>query len=280
MLGVEGYSSGSDSDSDVETTTTTVPVKPVPTKLTSTPKSAVSLPPPKQAKRPKKITIDLPKPNKGEDGEDDPGQPPTKKARTDGKGAGASSLLSMLPAPKQAVPAKPSQPERVLGGGNAPALSFNSVPRPASDEPDTSTFAKQNLFVPNSIVRGKANVSTEDFAAPRPRAGPSTPAVDFFSLGMMVAIRRQHYRVLNALFVQGNRRRNQRLNKTGLCRRHFQQFLRRQRSRGLRLQSPRHRMNTPAITAFHLESGPLMTRSIIRNSTRSGRPTMISMFAI
>jgi len=192
MLGVEGYGSGSDNDSDVETTTTTtVSVKSVPTKPTTTPKSAVPLPPPKQAKRPKKITIDLPKPNKGGDGEDDPEQPPTKKARTDGKGAGVSSLLSMLPAPKQVAPAKPPQPERVLGGGNAPALSFNSAPRSASDEADTSTVAKPNLFIPNSIARGKANVSTEDSAVgPRPHAAPSPPAVGFFSLGMMVATRR------------------------------------------------------------------------------------------
>ena len=189
MLGVEGYGSGSDNDSDVETTTTTtVPVKSVPT---TTPKSAVPLPPPKQAKRPKKITIDLPKLSKGRDGEDDPEQPPTKKARTDGKGAGVSGLLSMLPAPKQVVPTKPPQPERVLGGGNAPALSFNSAPQSANDEADTSAVAKPNLFIPNSIARGKANVSTEDSAVgPRPRAAPSPPAVGFFSLGMMVATRR------------------------------------------------------------------------------------------
>lgn len=189
MLGVEGYGSGSDNDSDVETTTTTtVPVKSVPT---TTPKSAVPLPPQKQAKRPKKITIDLPKLNKGRGGEDDPEQPPTKKARTDGKGAGVSGLLSMLPAPKQVVPAKPPQPERVLGGGNAPALSFNSAPQSANDETDTSTVAKPNLFIPNSIARGKANVSTEDSAVgPRQRAAPSPPAVGFFSLGMMVATRR------------------------------------------------------------------------------------------
>ena len=99
--------SGSNNDSDVEiTTTTTVPVKFVPTKLTTVPKSAVPLPPPKQAKRLKNAT-DLPKPNTGGDGRDDPEQPPTKKSRTDGRGAGVLGLLSMLPAPKQVVPAKP-----------------------------------------------------------------------------------------------------------------------------------------------------------------------------
>ena len=190
MLGVEGYGSGSDNDSDVETTaTTTAPVKPVPT---TTPKPGISLPPPKQAKRPKKITIDLPKPTKGEDEEDEAQQPPTKKARRDGKGAGVSSLLSMLPAPKQVAPAKPPQPERILGGGNAPALSFNSAPLSADDDPDTSAVAKPKLFMPNSITRGKANVSTEDTVAgpSRPRAAPPTPAVDFFSLGTTIITRR------------------------------------------------------------------------------------------
>jgi len=189
MLGVEGYGSGSDPDSDVETTTTTT--APVPTKPTIASKSGISLPPQKQAKRPKKITIDLPKLNKGDDIKDEPEEPPTKKARVDGKGAGVSSLLSMLPAPKQAVPAKTPQPKRVLGGGNAPALSFNSAHQSTNHEPDTSTVAKPNLFVPNSITRGKPNVSTEDSPAgpSRPRVAPSTAAVDFFSLGMPVATR-------------------------------------------------------------------------------------------
>ena len=192
MLGVEGYGSGSDDDSDVGiTTTTTAPVKPVPTKPTTAPKSTISLPP-KQAKRTKKITIDLPKPSRGDGVDDEPEQPPTKKARTDGKGAGVSSLLSMLPAPKQVAPAKTPQPERVLGGGKAPALSFNSTPQSANDDAETPSVTKPNLFMPNSITRGRANVSTEDSAAgpSRPRAVPSTPAVDFFSLGTMVAIRR------------------------------------------------------------------------------------------
>ena len=189
MLGVEGYGSGSDSDSDAETTTTTT-AKPVPTKPTAAPKPGISLPPPKQAKRPKKIVIDLPKPSEGDDEEDGQEQPPTKKARRDGKGAGVSSLLSMLPAPKQVAPSKPPKPERVLGGGNAPALSFGSARQPAHDDPDTSTAAIPNLFTPNSVTRGKANVSTEDSVAgpSRPRVTPS-PAVDFFSLGTTVATR-------------------------------------------------------------------------------------------
>ena len=186
MLGVEGYGSGSDNDSDVETTTaTTAPVKAVSTK------PGISLPPPKQAKRPKKIVIDLPKPSEGNDMEDEQEQPPTKKARRDGKGAGASGLLSMLPAPKQAVPAKPPKQGRVLGGGNGPALSFGPAPQSSNDDPDSSAVAKPNLFAPNSVTRGKANVSTEDSVAgpSRPRVTPS-PAVDFFSLGTMVATRR------------------------------------------------------------------------------------------
>ena len=189
MLVVEGYGSGSDNDSDVESTTTTT-AKPAPTMSTTTPKPGISLPPPKPAKRPKKIVIDLPRPSEGGDVADEQEQPPTKKARRDGKGAGVSSLLSMLPAPKQVAPSKPPKPARVLGGGSGPALSFGPAPQSANDDPDTSTVAKPNLFTPNSVTRGKANVSTEDSVAgpSRPRVTPS-PAVDFFSLGTMVATR-------------------------------------------------------------------------------------------
>ena len=179
MLGVEGYGSGTDNDSDVETaTTTTEPAKPVSTK----PKLGASLPPPKHTKRPKKITIDLPKLSKGDD---EPEQPPAKKART---GAGVSGLLSMLPAPKQAVPVNPPPPpERVLGGGNASAFSFNSAPQSTNYDQDMSTNTEPNLFTPSSIRRGRANVSTEDTPAgpSRPRVVPSTPAVNFFSLGVV-----------------------------------------------------------------------------------------------
>ena len=283
MLGVEGYGSGSDSDSDAETTTTTTaPIRSAPVKPTTTQKSTISLPPPKQAKRPKKIAIDLPKPNKGDDRGDDPEQPPTKKTRTDGKGAGVSSLLFMLPAPKQVAPAQPPQRERVLGGGNAPALSFTSAPQSAHDGPDRLTVAKPNLFVPNSITRGKANVSTEDSEAgpSRPRATSSAPVVDFFALGTTVAIRWRYYCALNVLFVQDNQRRSHQLNKARLCRRHSHQSLRRQRLKSLCPQSQRHRTNIPATTVSLLENGPPMTQNIIRNSTGSGRLITTSMCAI
>ena len=281
MLGVEGYGSGSDNDSDVETTTTTAaPVKPVPTNPTTASEPGVSLPPPKQGKRPKKITIDLPKPSKRDEEEDEPEQPPTKKARRDGKGAGVSGLLSMLPAPKQVAPVKLPQPGRVLGGGNAPALSFNSAHQSTEDDPDVPTVAKMNLFVPNSITRGKANVSTEDSGAgpSRPRAAPSTPAVDFFSLGATVATRRRYYCAFNAVFEQDNRpRTRQPTNKASRCRCHFHQSPRRQRSKSLCPRSRRHRTSTLATTVFHLENGLLTTRNIIGNSTRNGRLTTTSM---
>lgn len=116
MLGIEHYGSDSDDERPKQTT-----------------------------KRTKKFTIDLPKSTADE-------ERPAKKARTS-KGAGASGLLSMLPAPKQINPTLPP-PERILGGGKGPGLIFE---RPS--------------FTPTSVSRGKPNISTEE-SVPRVKASP------------------------------------------------------------------------------------------------------------
>ncbi|EIN07335.1 hypothetical protein PUNSTDRAFT_136020 [Punctularia strigosozonata HHB-11173 SS5] len=214
MLGVEDY--GSDNESGDESVCT--PKLPIASASKQPPSSqkptgglGLALPPPsagtssKPTKKTKKIAIGLPSLSKTSDDEaeaNDDQPPPAKKARLE-NGAGRSSLLSMLPAPKQKAPILP-KPERVLGGGQGPGLVFNTsrssavasvpieeeavdaedsaVPVPGEDHaPTPSTF-----MLPSSLRKGKANVSLEDPApksTPAPKPISSAPAVDFFSLG-------------------------------------------------------------------------------------------------
>lgn len=218
MLGIEDY--GSDNDSDNEEAT-----DPLPPSYPTSKKSSISLPPPSNSKpssskssslslpktkRTKKITIGLPAlpgdNNEGDDRDEDE-RPVAKKPRLE-SGAGASSLLSMLPAPKQKVPAVVA-PERVLGGGKGPGLVFNmsrpsTTPAPisvsdedtnVSEAPSDDHILKESegessktsavSFLPPSLKSGRSNISVEEGKAP-PRTAPqvsAAPAVDFFSLG-------------------------------------------------------------------------------------------------
>ncbi|KAJ3568588.1 hypothetical protein NP233_g5607 [Leucocoprinus birnbaumii] len=229
MLGLDGYGSGSESESEHETPKV-VKSQPTPSVSTATSKSKFSLPPPsngssasklslpapKTTKRaPKKITIGLPTLSKdtGEEKDDLESERPAPK-RQKMSGAGASGLLSMLPAPKQKAPVAP-QPERVLGGGKGPGLVFNTRPSAPLTQPEAgdeegndegsdedgpalttpaklttftpSTSASSLPFLPPSLAKGKANISLEDKPkAPLKPSLPSVsaaPAVDLFSLG-------------------------------------------------------------------------------------------------
>ena len=224
MLGVEGYGSDSDSDSEAPQVSTTPAQKPVASKPAA--KSGLSLPPPSASgskpsglslpapkkKAPKKITIGLPTlPGEPKDDDTNDRPPPAKKARLEA-GAGASALLSMLPAPKNKNPI-PQQPERVLGGGRGPGLVFHSKPAAARSatvedaEEEEEAHEKNEVplgggimeevkdakpaqsvpFLPPSLAKGRANVSTEEkhtiSKAAAAAAKSSAPAVDFFSLG-------------------------------------------------------------------------------------------------
>ncbi|KAL4247285.1 Proline-rich protein PRCC [Abortiporus biennis] len=184
----------------------------------STPTTGISLPPPKK-KGPKKITIGLPSLPDEDNKSEVFDERPTKKARIEsgtGKGAGSSGLLSMLPAPKNKAPTLPKkeQSERVLGGGKGPGLVFKTAStvqakkvtvedeededeeKPSNLPPESSSIleevketTKTNSslpFLPPSLAKGKANVSTEDrhtrpvVATPKVSAAP---AIDFFGLG-------------------------------------------------------------------------------------------------
>ncbi|KAL4265205.1 Proline-rich protein PRCC [Pleurotus pulmonarius] len=212
LSGLGDYGSGSESENETERVQ--LPAKP---KLASKPpakSSSLALPPPSadkasapKARKPKKIAIglpslsSLPQDDDNDDLKDD--RPPAKKPRLEA-GAGASSLLSMLPTPKRKVPVA-SAPERVLGGGRGPGLVFNTAPTTApvstSKEPeDEEQVEAQELestpwediptpapvsFMPMSISKRRPNISVEEEgrrpAAPsRPSAAP---AVDFFGLG-------------------------------------------------------------------------------------------------
>ncbi|KAI8998598.1 mitotic checkpoint regulator, MAD2B-interacting-domain-containing protein [Trametes punicea] len=239
MLGVEGYGSDSDNASDNASDNETTPQvpstasgsslssrlpasakkstfslpPPASSASSSTTSSALSLPAPKK-KAPKKIAIGLPSlPKDDEHDTSDADDRPAKKPRLE-SGAGASSLLTMLPAPKNKAPVAPES-ERVLGAGRGRGLLFKTAPSaPArtttvedaedaedhdekADALDSSysavleervqekTEKKPSIpFMPTSVARGKANVSLEEKpAAPTPRPSAlSAPAVDFFSL--------------------------------------------------------------------------------------------------
>jgi proline-rich protein PRCC len=192
-LGLGDYGSdsenGDDSDNDAG-------VAPPPAK--SVQPTTMSLPPVKQKRGPKKVTIGLPTLNPIDDDDDDlkDERPAAKKPRL-AAGAGMSSLVSMLPAPKQKNPVLPP-PERVLGGGGGPGLVFNA-PRQAAQEPSIVEDADGGRdqpeasstsfsFRPQSLAKGRSNISLEEGATKAPprtaTKAPPAPAVDFFSLGI------------------------------------------------------------------------------------------------
>ncbi|KAJ7709864.1 mitotic checkpoint regulator, MAD2B-interacting-domain-containing protein [Mycena rosella] len=200
-LGLGDYGSDSENGDGDEEASIAQPVRPLKS-VPSTAPSKMALPPPKQRRGPKKITIGLPTLNPTEDDTDDLKDecPAAKKPRLE-TGAGMSSLVSMLPAPKQKNPVLPP-PERVLGGGGGPGLVFNA-PRPAARQsaaaegghssevqdviPDSTSLSTSFSFRPTSLAKGRANISLEEGATKAPprtatKAAP-TPAVDFFSLG-------------------------------------------------------------------------------------------------
>ncbi|KAF7304910.1 hypothetical protein MKEN_01205300 [Mycena kentingensis (nom. inval.)] len=166
-LGLGGYGSDSDNESDHE-------VAPARAGVSKTVPAA----PLTKKRAPKKITIGLPALVADERDDLDDDRPPAKKARLE-TGAGRSSLLSMLPAPKEKNPALPP-PQRTLGGGAAPALTFTASGSETQKEADSAI-----AFRPASLAKGRTNVSVEESSTNKPALTTrmAVPAVDFFSLG-------------------------------------------------------------------------------------------------
>ncbi|KAG1891080.1 mitotic checkpoint regulator, MAD2B-interacting-domain-containing protein [Suillus subluteus] len=186
MLGIEDYGSDVDSENEVPSTAS-LPKAPLPALSKPSglslppPKSlSVSLPTPAKTKRTKKIEITLPSlPSSNSDTDD---RPPAKKSRiTSSKGAGASSLLNMLPAPTQPLPVKSKKAERVLGGGNGPGLLFHAPVSVQEDDEGDGEDASTS-FLPPSLKKGKSNVDL-DREDCKPQALSKAPAVNFFSIG-------------------------------------------------------------------------------------------------
>jgi hypothetical protein len=144
----------------------------------------------KTQRPPKKIAIALPAINADESKDD---ERPVKRRKT---GAGASSLLSMLPTPNQTNPTSASQ--RVLGGGakespfafrtQSAAILLDTTEedsRPAVSQRQTDDVPTATIFRPSSLAKGKKNVSVEEPGINHIAKRTTLPApnVDFFSLG-------------------------------------------------------------------------------------------------
>ncbi|KAF9483767.1 hypothetical protein BDN70DRAFT_904054 [Pholiota conissans] len=213
MLGIEDYGSDNDSRSASPEPVEKQSTKQLPKAL---PKSA------KPQRAPKIITIALPSisaPGKDTPDRELENDQPVKKQRT---GTGISSLLSILPTPKECNPTRPTQ--RVLGGGSGRGSNFKTKFQPqiadvSNYEPiinDTShnreiQIAEDSipspvptLFRPTSLAKGKKNISIEetDINQVRPiqsaqstlasASGPMSvaapapaPASDFFSFSSL-----------------------------------------------------------------------------------------------
>lgn len=207
MLGIEDY--GSDSDSGSR------PNSPKPSARQPAPSTSQNKAN-KSQRAPKKITITLPTILSSENGDRDNENPdhdrPSKKHKT---GAGVSSLLSMLPTPKENNPIK--RPQRVLGGGSGPGLNFHSATKSSADDSSsfleatyetddtlvttqlrqseslapeaTSAQSSSTLFRPTHVAKGKKNISLEESnisqVTPKAPSALPAPAADFFSFSTL-----------------------------------------------------------------------------------------------
>lgn len=155
MLGIEDYASDSDAAESPKESLL----------ISRTSKS-----PSKTKRAPKKITIPLPSFSATEGAENSEDERPAKRSRT---GAGTSSLLSMLPTPKE----KFNQPSVVT---KTEILDHRL---------GTQAFKDQDAplsFKPGSLGKGKRNTSVDEATnqATHSRHSPeATPATDFFALG-------------------------------------------------------------------------------------------------
>jgi len=178
MLGIEDYG---DSDSDSEPS------------LSGTSKQTTAVLPKttKTQRGPKKITIPLPSISNAHDIQEVENERPQKKRKT-GE-ASSSSLLSMLPTPKQDNPIPQTRP--ILGGGTGPGLKFQASTStleisPSPDQEaaslDNSHRTPSTQFRPTSVSKGRKNISLEETTFKPMSATPEqviSPPVDFFSLG-------------------------------------------------------------------------------------------------
>lgn len=212
MLGLDSYGSDADSDTELAPPPKPKPKKSLASLLPPAKKSTFALPPPASigislpapkgaAKRrggPVKITVEALKPTEGDEEEDGPS---SKKRRLDNGGdkkvgAGSSTLLAMLPAPKKAEPITAEAPKAlgVGAGGGDTGVSMESIsaPPPVADDAEEDdpglSFLPPHLRKPRtkpapSLVKNGPSLYSAPVSAPLVPPKPAEPEVDFFSLG-------------------------------------------------------------------------------------------------
>lgn len=151
MLGIEDYASDSD------------PAEP--------PKGSL---PSKTKRAPKKFTISLPSLPVTESAEDSDDERPAKKPRT---GAGTSSLLSMLPTPKQNF----ANRSHVVVGGTETEILDHKLSTQASKDQDAPPLSLS--LRPSSLGKGKRNISVDEIGISQAAQSRHSPTTDFFALG-------------------------------------------------------------------------------------------------
>lgn len=206
MLGIEDY--GSDDDSDRSGSP-----QPLQKELTGRPlKSVLQAITSKPQRGPKKIAISLPSISAVKDDSEKEATESDRPSKKRKVGAGVSSLLSMLPTPKESNPTPPTQ--RVLGGGSGRGLNFTKKSSDNSNYPlttdnelhgddmslsaETTSSTPSTLFRPTSIAKGRSNISVEEMSLNRPNqptwpataqspapSRPPAPASDFFSFSSL-----------------------------------------------------------------------------------------------
>jgi proline-rich protein PRCC len=152
MLGIEDYASDSDT--------------------AESPKESLTLS--KTKRGPKKFTISLPSLPVTDNAENSEDERPAKRHRT---GVGTSSLLSMLPTPKQN---SVNQSQVVIGGTKTDILD-HKLGTQASKDQDTPPLPLS--LKPSSLGKGKRNISVEEVNISQPAQSRHSPATDFFALG-------------------------------------------------------------------------------------------------
>jgi proline-rich protein PRCC len=160
MLGIEDYASDSDASEPKES-------------LNSGTSNSSS----KTKRAPKKFTIALPSLPATDSAENSEDERPAKKRRT---GAGTSSLLSMLPKPKQN---SVNQSQVSIGGTKTETLD-HKLGTQASKDPDALSLPLSSSLslVPSSLGKGKGNISVEEVNINQAAQSRHSPATDFFAL--------------------------------------------------------------------------------------------------
>lgn len=173
----------------------------MPSKSRTSAAGGLQLPAPRTNRRrdgPVKIRVDLLKLSGSEDQLPSKGPKKPKiessSSRTT-KGAGASSLVSMLPAPKKTSIDLP-KPARVLGGGASSrnddpgvimdTYSFDEGEESGPHTVDIGETKPVTDFLPPSMARSKPKPSVPAHKVAPPK--PAAPAMDFFSLGRYRAL--------------------------------------------------------------------------------------------